>query len=184
MSETKELLRRGGEGFAPREGIMDSLIRRRDRKRRNKRIAAGVVGIAVFVAAVWITTSGLSFDRTQTPVARPAAAVDDGFRGWYQIIARGAGCPVEGYTRRTRVHHAEMELQFGPYARYVNNDFAAARTFRYVSGKYYPWQHTRGSRFVLRYDPSTDTAVGIRGPLPQGCTWHVRLVPIGPPAKG
>jgi hypothetical protein len=67
MSETKDLLRRGGEGFAPREGIMDSLIRRRDRKRRNQRITAGVVGIAVFVAAVWIVTSGLSFDRTQTP---------------------------------------------------------------------------------------------------------------------
>jgi hypothetical protein len=67
MSETKDLLRRGGEGFAPREGIMDSLIRRRDRKRRNQRIGAGVVGIAVFVTAVWIVTSGLSFDRTETP---------------------------------------------------------------------------------------------------------------------
>jgi hypothetical protein len=45
----------------------DALLRRRDRKRRNQRIAAGVVGIAVFVAAVWIVTSVGSFDRTQTP---------------------------------------------------------------------------------------------------------------------
>jgi hypothetical protein len=45
------------------EGFHD----RRDRKRRNKRITAGVVGIAVFVAAVWIVTSGVWFDRTQTP---------------------------------------------------------------------------------------------------------------------
>jgi hypothetical protein len=43
------------------------LIQRRDRKRRNQRITAGVVGIAVFVAAVWIVTSGGWFDRTETP---------------------------------------------------------------------------------------------------------------------
>jgi Tol biopolymer transport system component len=41
--------------------------RRRDRTRRNKRIAAGVVGIAVFVAAIWIVTSGVWFDRRRTP---------------------------------------------------------------------------------------------------------------------
>ena len=43
-------------------------LRRRDRKRRNQRIAAGVVGIAVFVAAVWIVTSGLSLDRSTPAV--------------------------------------------------------------------------------------------------------------------
>jgi hypothetical protein len=67
MNDTKELLQRARSQFPPPEGVMDSLIRRRDRKRRNQRIAAGVVGIAVFVAAVWIVTSGLSFDRTETP---------------------------------------------------------------------------------------------------------------------
>jgi hypothetical protein len=51
------------------EPAWDRLVGRRDRKRRNQRIAAGVVGIAVFVAAVWIVTNGLSFDRTQTPAA-------------------------------------------------------------------------------------------------------------------
>jgi Tol biopolymer transport system component len=44
---------------------MDSLIRRRDRKRRNQRIKAGVVGIAVFVAAIWVATTG-PFDQSQT----------------------------------------------------------------------------------------------------------------------
>ena len=118
--------------------------------------------------------------------AQPAAAVDDGFRGWYRIIARQtlqSGCPKGDYERRTRVHHAEeMELQFGPYARHVNNDFAAARIFRYKSGKYYPWQHTRG-RFVLRYEPATNSAVGVRYGAAE-CRWQVRLVAIGPPAKG
>jgi Tol biopolymer transport system component len=53
------------------DGLFDDLLRRRDRKRRNQRIAAGVVGIAVFVAAVWIVTSGLSFDRTEQPAIQP-----------------------------------------------------------------------------------------------------------------
>ena len=51
----------------------DALLRRRDRKRRNQRIAAGVVGLAVFVAAIWIVTSGGPLDRTQTP-ALPGGA--------------------------------------------------------------------------------------------------------------
>jgi Tol biopolymer transport system component len=43
-------------------------VRRRDRKRQTQRIAAGVVGIAVFVAAVWVVTGAGSTDRTRTPV--------------------------------------------------------------------------------------------------------------------
>ena len=46
----------------------ERVLARRDRKRRNQRIAAGIVGIAVFVAAVWIVTSGLSLDRSETSV--------------------------------------------------------------------------------------------------------------------
>ncbi len=53
----------------------DTLLRRRDRKRRNQRITAGVVGIAVFVAAVWVVTTAGSFDRTTTP-ANPPTTVD------------------------------------------------------------------------------------------------------------
>jgi hypothetical protein len=60
--------------FAPPEGSFDRFIRRRNRKRRNQRIAAGVVGIAVFVAAVWIVMSGLSLDRSEKSVA-PAGEV-------------------------------------------------------------------------------------------------------------
>jgi hypothetical protein len=54
--------------FAPPEGSFDGFLRRRDRKRRNNRIAAGIVGIAVFVAAVWIVTSGGAFNRTHAVV--------------------------------------------------------------------------------------------------------------------
>ena len=70
MSDLKALLERAERAVSvvplPPDGF-DGLQRRRDRKRRNQRIAAGVVGIAVFVAAVWIVTSVGAFDRTQTP---------------------------------------------------------------------------------------------------------------------
>ncbi|HET7235828.1 MAG TPA: hypothetical protein VFK59_05285 [Actinomycetota bacterium] len=50
------------------EPAYERMLRRRDRKRRNQRIAAGVVGIAVFVAAIWIVTAGLPIDQSQTAV--------------------------------------------------------------------------------------------------------------------
>ena len=60
--------------FIPPERSFDRFLRLRDRRRRNRRIAAGVVGITVFVAAIWIVTSGLSLDRSGKSVA-PAGEV-------------------------------------------------------------------------------------------------------------
>lgn len=68
MNEYRSLLERAGSSFAPLDLELESILRRRDRKRRNQRIAAGVVGIAVFVATVWIVTSVSSLDRSETPV--------------------------------------------------------------------------------------------------------------------
>jgi Tol biopolymer transport system component len=67
MSDPRSLLERESRRFIQQEGAFERLARRRDRKRRNQRIAAGVVGIAVFVAAVWVVTSVGSVDRTRTP---------------------------------------------------------------------------------------------------------------------
>jgi hypothetical protein len=69
MIDEREIVRVAVERLAPPEPAYERLVERRDRNRRNKRITAGIVGMAVFVAAVWIVTSGLSFDRTQTPIA-------------------------------------------------------------------------------------------------------------------
>jgi dipeptidyl aminopeptidase/acylaminoacyl peptidase len=46
----------------------EDVNRRRDRKRRNQRVAAGVVGIAVFITAVWIVRDVASLNRSQAPV--------------------------------------------------------------------------------------------------------------------
>jgi Tol biopolymer transport system component len=70
MSDRFDVLERYAQMFEAPDASFDGLLRRRDRKRRNQRIAAGMVGIAVFLGAVWLVTTGGPFDRTQTP-ARP-----------------------------------------------------------------------------------------------------------------
>jgi Tol biopolymer transport system component len=72
--DEREIVRVAVERLAPPEPSYERLVQRRDRKRRNQRITAGVVGIAVFVAAVWIVTSVGSLDRTQTPGASGTTA--------------------------------------------------------------------------------------------------------------
>jgi hypothetical protein len=67
MSDVRTLLERGVGGATPPPDGLERMLRRRDRKHRNQRIAAGAVGIAVFVAAVWIVTTGGLFARAQTP---------------------------------------------------------------------------------------------------------------------
>jgi Tol biopolymer transport system component len=64
----QESIDRAAERFKVPDGALERLIRRRDRRRRNQRIASGVVGIAVFVAAVWIVRDVTSLDSTRTVV--------------------------------------------------------------------------------------------------------------------
>jgi hypothetical protein len=68
MIDERDLLEQALRRFEPEPGLTDRIYRRRDRKRRNQRITAGVVGIAVFIAAIWIVTSGGVFDRSETSV--------------------------------------------------------------------------------------------------------------------
>ena len=68
MTEYTKLIERLGERYGAPDLSTDQLLNRRDRKRQNQRITAGVVGIAVFVAAIWIVTSGGVFDRSETSV--------------------------------------------------------------------------------------------------------------------
>jgi hypothetical protein len=74
MSDLRTILERGVGGATPPRDGFERMLHRRDRKRRNQRIVAGVVGIAVFVAAVWIVTTAGSFDRTTTPADQPTVS--------------------------------------------------------------------------------------------------------------
>jgi Tol biopolymer transport system component len=77
------------------------MLRRRDRKRRNQRIAAGVVGIAVFVVAVWIVTSGGAFNRTQPaiqPTPSPTAIPGYHHNGEILVLKDGAFTQIDPVT--------------------------------------------------------------------------------------
>jgi hypothetical protein len=189
MSDPRSLLERESRRFIQQDGAFERLVRRRDRKRRNQRIAAGVVGIAVFVAAVWIVTSGLSLDRSDSSVvpaedgtapavkAQPAAAVDEGFRGRYRVIALGGGCSFQPSRYRVRIRYVSERVR--SLNRYASGHASGpVRPLRYVRGKYFPWQRQGGRLLELRYDPRTDTAIGVQQ-APECPIWHVRLVPIG-----
>jgi Tol biopolymer transport system component len=89
------------------------LLRRRDRKRRNQRITAGLVGIAVFVAALWAVTTGGSFNRTEQPAIKPTPTLEPSLTApeaylidlntgemtpLAESIGGGYGSPQGGYT--------------------------------------------------------------------------------------
>jgi Tol biopolymer transport system component len=71
MNETRDLLERVGERFAFPDEAFDRLLRRRDRKRRNQRIAAGATAFAIFVMVIWVLTTGGPFDRSSRPAGDP-----------------------------------------------------------------------------------------------------------------
>jgi hypothetical protein len=90
MIDERDLLERALGHFEPESGLIDRIYGRRDRRRRVQRIAAGAVGIAVFVAAIWIVTSGGSLVGTQRPAGEGNStdAAEDVVRGF--LAAFGA----------------------------------------------------------------------------------------------
>jgi hypothetical protein len=70
MSDLRSLLDRAERAVSSvplADDGLEGLRRRRDRRRLNERITAGVVGMAVFAAAAWVVTSGAPTDRRPTP---------------------------------------------------------------------------------------------------------------------
>jgi DNA-directed RNA polymerase specialized sigma24 family protein len=57
MNETRELLERIGGRFAFPDEAFERFARRRDRRRRNQRLAAGVLGVAITLAGVLVGAS-------------------------------------------------------------------------------------------------------------------------------
>ncbi len=70
MTDTRRLIERVGEGAPFPDDAFERMLSRRDRKQRNQRIAAGAVGIAVFVAAIAFALGGNPWSTVDTPVPR------------------------------------------------------------------------------------------------------------------
>jgi hypothetical protein len=128
MIDERDVFEKSFRRYEPEGGSFERLVRRRDRRRRNQRIAAGVVGIVVFVAAIWIVTSGLWLDRstpavpgsktgpaeTTPPRARASAAPDvvreracsDGARSRLELTDIGDSILVRFEVHRSPVGHS------------------------------------------------------------------------------
>ena len=65
MSDPRSLLERESRRFIQQQGAFERLAERRDRKRRNQRIRAGVLGLAIAVAVGWL---GVNAIRSTSPV--------------------------------------------------------------------------------------------------------------------
>lgn len=84
MIDEHELISRAVEVQAPPEPSFERLLGRRDRKRRNQRIRAGVLGVAIAIAVGWL---GVNAIRSTAPV--PADPPDDrsGDLGIFEPVA-------------------------------------------------------------------------------------------------
>jgi transglutaminase-like putative cysteine protease len=105
MSDVKTLLERAERAVSvvplPPDRL-DGLQRRRDRKRRNQRLSAGVVGIAVFVAALWVVTTGLPFNQSPTESVPGAAGNGPALDPFISINAQlSGGQPVDLFKVQT-----------------------------------------------------------------------------------
>jgi Tol biopolymer transport system component len=78
---------------APEPPPLEALYRRRERKQRNQRVAGGVVGLLIFLAATWFVTSGGPFDSGETPAVTGPTPVPTPT----QTPARDAPRPVWTY---------------------------------------------------------------------------------------
>jgi hypothetical protein len=112
MSDVRTILERGVGGATPPPDGFGRMLRRRDRKRRNQRIGAGVVGIAVFVAAIWVVMTGGPFDRSQTPASTGSTVTGPTVAPGYPGPVGLQGLPPEGATPSTPIT-GEIVLNFG-----------------------------------------------------------------------
>ena len=78
MTEYRDVLERVGDRASMPEPAFDRILRRRDRKRRNQRISAGVVGLAVSVALV-LALVNVSAERGLRPIEVPTPLPSNGW---------------------------------------------------------------------------------------------------------
>jgi hypothetical protein len=76
MSDTKELLERAWRLAPQPSNVMDSLIRRRARKERNRRIATGV--LAIVIALVSLAALIRTFRTVERPASEPTPPTPEG----------------------------------------------------------------------------------------------------------
>jgi len=77
MSDPRSLLERETRRFIQQEGAFERLTERRDRKRRDQRIRAGVLGLAIAIAVGWLAINAIR-STPPVPAVPPEPSADLG----------------------------------------------------------------------------------------------------------
>jgi hypothetical protein len=76
MSDVRSILERGVGGATPPPDGFERMLRRHDRKRRSRRISAGVLGLTIALAGALVATNAIRSDpgpgETPSPIPTPA----------------------------------------------------------------------------------------------------------------
>jgi Tol biopolymer transport system component len=99
VTEYRSLLERAGSNAPPPDLQLERVLHRRDRKRRNQRIRAGVLGLAIAIAVGWL---GVNAIRSTPPVPADDPTPPEGL---------GIFEPVAG---RIVFRHGGTDLGYGP----------------------------------------------------------------------
>jgi hypothetical protein len=92
MSDTQRTLERELERLSPPRIPFDRLVRRRDRRRRNQRIRAGVLGIAIAIAVGWLGVNAIrSAPRPADPTPAPPEFRQGSEFVVFETLGTGAG---------------------------------------------------------------------------------------------
>src|SRR5262245_32482488 len=111
MSDLGSRLKQEMQRLEPLPLTENEFFGRRDQKRRHQRIAAGVVGAAVFVAAVSIVWVG-SVDRTRTDTGNRPTPTEPGPTSDPDIVL--SGIPPEGVEPRSPEDYGALVLSRDP----------------------------------------------------------------------
>jgi hypothetical protein len=97
MSDPRSILERESARFIQADGAFERLAHRRDRKRRDQRIRAGVLGLAIAIAGAWLGVNAIrstphipAKEPTPTPTPTPvwSPVREGGDLGVYRGTAR------------------------------------------------------------------------------------------------
>ena len=69
MIDERDFLERALQSFEPQPGLTERVYRRREQKRRNQRIRAGVLGLAIAIGVGWLGVNAIR--STPSPADRP-----------------------------------------------------------------------------------------------------------------
>lgn len=172
MSDPRSVLEGESRRFIQADGAFERLLRRRDRKRRNQRIQAGMLGLAIAISGTWLGVNVIrSTPRVPAVDPTPAPGV------WSPVHERGP-ILVHGGSTRDELH--DTRVGWVDITRVGTNDINAGGWTIELAARP-PNAEDRQPGLLIAYglvldttgDGVADYVVGIDNDAPGRGTFHV-----------